>query len=113
MSSAARTRISTAPSTNSWRPSTAKRDRFRVCQETASIFSRIENNVDQLRRRLRSPFLVWALPGMLKLSMSRFGSPRRVARLAAYLFTGVLLGAVPVLAPHAYARQQDTGFLNR
>ena len=50
---------------------------------------------------------------MLKLSMSRFGSPRRVACLAAYLFTGVLLGAAPVLAPPAYARQQDTGFLNR
>ncbi len=50
---------------------------------------------------------------MLKLSMSCFGSPRRVACLAAYLFIGLLLGAVPVLGPHAYARQQDTGFLNR
>jgi hypothetical protein len=32
--------------------------------------------------------------------------------LAAYLLIGLLVGAVPVLGPHAYARQQDTGFLN-
>jgi hypothetical protein len=50
---------------------------------------------------------------MLILSMSCFGSPRRVACLAAHLLTGVLLSAIPVLGPPAYARQQDTGFLNR
>ena len=50
---------------------------------------------------------------MLKLSMSCFGSPRRLALLAGYVLAGLLFGAAPVLAPRAYARQQDTGFLNR
>jgi hypothetical protein len=33
--------------------------------------------------------------------------------LAGYLVTGVVFGVVCVLGPAAYARQQDTGFLNR
>jgi poly(3-hydroxybutyrate) depolymerase len=50
---------------------------------------------------------------MLKVSMPCFGSPRRVASFAAHLLTAGLFAAIPVLSPPAYARQQDTGFLNR
>ena len=42
-----------------------------------------------------------------------FESPRRLASLAGYLITAFLLSFIPLMGPPAYARQQDTGFLNR
>jgi hypothetical protein len=50
---------------------------------------------------------------MLKLSMFRSESRRRLASLPGYLLAGVFLGAVLSSGPAAFARQQDTGFLNR
>ncbi len=49
-------------------------------------------------------------PGMLNLFMSCSAAPRRLATLG-LLLAGLLLGGV--LTPRAYARPQDTGFLNR
>src|SRR3984885_5176754 len=50
---------------------------------------------------------------MLKMSMFCFELPRRLASLAGYLTTVFLLSVTPLMGPPAYARQQDTGFLNR
>ena len=40
-------------------------------------------------------------------------SPRRLASLAGYWLSAVILTLVPFMGRPAYARQQDTGFLNR